>query len=124
MAINAKNYNPEIMANGLPGFLSGTSTVAGGSATINFPCGIATTGALTTGTAAATTFFLVNDHISTTSQVLATIIGGTNTGGLPAIGQCTIGVAGSATISIVNADSTPAGSAFNGTLKVAFIVLN
>lgn len=124
MAINAKNYNPEIMANGLPGFQGGTSTVASGSATINLPCGIITTGSLTTGTATAGTFFLVNDNISTTSQLLVSIVGGTNTGGLPAVGQCSIGVAGSATISIVNASSAPSGTAFNGTLKVAFIVLN
>lgn len=124
MAINLKNYDPAIMANGLPGYQSGTSTVASGSATINFPCGIATTGALTTGTATATTFDLVSDHIGSSSQVLATIVGGTNTGGLPTIGQCTVAASGSATISIVNADSRPAGTAFNGTLKVAFIVLN
>lgn len=103
---------------------SGTGTVASGSATINTQRGIITTGSLTTGTATATTFDLVNNKISSSSQILATIVGGTNTGGLPAIGQCTVAASGSATIQIVNASSAPGGTAFNGTLKIAFLVLN
>ena len=123
MALNEKNYNPGVMAGNLPGYQSGTGTVSSGTVTINQPCGIITTASLTTGTATATTFDFVNNRISSTSEVLVSIVGGTNTGGLPTMGQCTVG-SGSATVSIVNANCTNAGSALNGTLKVAFVVLN
>lgn len=103
---------------------SGTGTVASGSATINAQRGVVTTGALTTGTASTYTFDLVNNKIGSESQVITTLSNGTNTGGLPSPGIVTVGTSGSATVTIVNADSSPAGTAFNGTLKVNFIVLS
>lgn len=101
-----------------------TGTIVNGSATINAQRGMLTTASLTTGTAAATTFDLKSNKIGTSSQLQLTLFSGSNTGGLPVLGQAVIGVAGSATITVVNADSSPAGTALNGTLKIAFVVLN
>lgn len=103
---------------------SSTGTVASGSATINAQRGVVTTASLTTATAAAHSFDLVNNKIGSTSQVIVTVANGTNTGGLPTPGVLDVGATGSATVRIVNADSRPAGTAFNGTLKVNFIVLS
>ena len=103
---------------------SSTGTVTSGSALINAQRGVVTTASLTTATAAAHTFDLVNNKIGSASQVFVTITNGTNTGGLPTTGVVDVATTGSATIRIVNADSRPAGTAFNGTLKVNFIVLS
>jgi hypothetical protein len=124
MAIELKNYDPAMSNGALVFGTPSTGTVSAGSVTINALAGIITTASLTTGTATAATFDLVNNKISSTSHILATIVGGTNTGGLPTLGQSVVAASGSATISLINADSRPAGTALNGTLKVAFVVLS
>ena len=103
---------------------SSTATVVSGSATINAQRGVLTTSSLTTATAAAASFDLKNNKIGSDGQVMITVANGTNTGGLPTPGVVNVGATGSATIRIVNADSRPDGTAFNGTLKVNFIVLS
>ena len=102
---------------------TGVASVVSGSCTVNAVRGIITTSALTTGTAAATTFDLMNTKLTTSSQLIVTLAGGgTNTAGLPVVGQVTCAANGSATVQLVNADSRPAGAALNGTLKLFFVV--
>lgn len=102
---------------------SSTATIVSGSCTINAQRGIITTDTLSTGTASSTTFDLLNNKIKSNSQIIVTLGGGTNTTGLPVLGKLNTGAAGSCTITIVNADSRPAGAALDGNLKVNFIVL-
>ena len=122
MAIVLQNYEPAL-SNGATLFESGTAAIVSGSCTINTRQGIITTASLTTGTAAATTFDLINNKIGANSQIIVTIGNGTNTGGLPTAGFITTSVAGSCTIRVVNASSASDGTALNGTLKINFIVL-
>ena len=124
MALHEKNYDPAVAYGAINGSLASTGTVANGSTTINFPSGVITTGSLTTGTAATTSFDLVSTYISAGSVIVATLAGGTNTGGLAVLSGVNAAVTGSATITIVNADSRPAGTALNGTLKINFSVLS
>ena len=123
MTISLQNYDPAL-SSGAAIFDSGTASIVSGSCTINQRQGVITTASLTTGTASSVTFDLKNNKIGADSQIILTIGGGTNTAGLPALGELVTGAAGSCTIKVINADSSPAGTALNGTLEVNFIVLS
>lgn len=101
---------------------SGTKTAAatGGAATLNKPAGVVTSEALTTAAGAEYTLTLTNSAIAAASVVLVSFANGTNTQGTLALGRVTPG-AGSATIRIRNAH---ASEALNGTIKIAFAVIN
>jgi len=95
-----------------------TSTAA--ACTVNKQSGVITTEALTTAAASSYTMTLTNSLITASSIVQATVWNGTNSAGQPLVGRITPG-SGSATIQIFNAH---ASAAFNGTIKISFVVYN
>lgn len=101
---------------------TGTKTAAAtaGAATLSKPSGVITSEALTTAAAATYTLTLTNTEIAATSQVLVSVGNGTNSAGLPVLATVTPG-AGSAVIVVRNAH---AAAAFNGTIKITFVVLD
>lgn len=124
MAIRLRDYNPAMRQNAIVDFGDqGSGTVASGAVTINKQVGKATV-AVTAGTASSETFDLVNDLISTDSVILLALENDNITAGQPVLLEHNIGVAGSATIKIGNADSRDAGAALAGTAVVNFAVLS
>ena len=98
-----------------------TATATAGAATLNKQSGIITSESLTTAAGATYTLTLTNSLISATSLVMAHVTNGTNsTGKITGAARATPG-SGSATIVIYNEH---ASAAFNGTLKIHFVVLN
>ncbi len=97
----------------------GTATSTAGAATVNHQAGVITTEALTTAAAAAYAFTLTDSRILTTSVVVLTLMGGTNT--TRGLELRAIPAAGSAAISIFN--NNVAGTALNGTLIFGFEII-
>jgi hypothetical protein len=98
----------------------GTGTVSTGAVTINDQSGVITTGSLTTAAAATTAVTFNNSKIVSTSVILVSLMGGTNT--IPGVQlSCVYSSAGVATLNITN--NNVAGSALNGTLLIGFVVL-
>ena len=97
-----------------------TATSAAGAVTLNGQAGIITTEDLTTAAAAEYTLTVTNSSIKAGSLVLASTGLGTSTQGTPAIGGCTV-AAGSVVITVTNVH---ASEAFNGNIKISFVVLN
>jgi len=97
----------------------GTATSTAGAATINKQSGVITTEALTTAAAAAYAFTLTNSRIASTSIIVLTLMGGTNT--TRGIELRAIPGSGSATLSLYN--NNVAGTALNGTLIFGFEVI-
>ncbi len=97
-----------------------TASATAGAATLNKPSGVITSEALTTAAAATYTLTLTNSEIAATSQVLVTVGNGTNSAGLPVLATVTP-ASGSVVIVVRNAH---AADALNGTIKVAFVVLD
>jgi len=96
----------------------GTGTEASNAVTISHQSGVITTSALTTAAGSTYTITLTNTKIATSSVVLVSLMGGSNT---------TLGVqlsatagSGSSTITIANINAT---DALNGTLIIGFTVL-
>jgi hypothetical protein len=99
----------------------GTATAASGAATLNKATGVITSESLTTADADTPyTLTLTNSKIKATSVVLASVGLGSATTGTPQIVSVTP-AAGSVVILVWNVS---ASAAFNGTIKVAFTVLN
>lgn len=98
----------------------GTGTCSSSAVTINDLFGLITTESLTTAQNAIETITLTNDKITASDLVFVTVADGTNTQGTPMLGEVTPG-AGSCTIKIINKHAT--SQAFNGTLKVGFMVV-
>ena len=98
---------------------SGTAVSTAGAATTSAQTGVITTEVLATAAAGSYTFVLTNPLIQLNS-ILNTVVGkGTaTTGGLVAV--TTTCAAGSATIVFLN----PIAAALNGTVKIAYSVLN
>ena len=103
---------------------SNSATSVSGSAIINAQRGRLTLQALSAATASSETVDLINNKILASSQIIMTLDDQDVSAGLPVLGSYLIGVAGSATIRIVNADSTPAGAALAGTVVVNFLILS
>lgn len=105
----------------VPGLSSSSSTATGAAAaeTCNAQSGIITTEALSTASGAVSTRTLTNSYIGADSIVLVGIVGGTNTTFLAVTAVVSAVAAGSATVKIANLS----GSALNGTVKYAFLVI-
>lgn len=97
-----------------------TGTAAAGAVTTNARCGLITSEALTTAAGAAYTLTITNDQVHANAVVLVTIEQGTNTGGTPTLGLVTP-AAGSVVIIVRNTHAT---TAFNGTIKARFHIVN
>lgn len=96
-----------------------TASATAGAATLNTPSGVVTSESVSTAASGTYTLTLTNSCIAATDIILASVGNGTNTTGTPSVGPVTP-AAGSATIVISN-DSTAA--AFNGTLKISFVIV-
>lgn len=99
---------------------AGTASATTGAATLSKQAGVITSESLTTAAGADYTLTLTNTLVAATSIVLATVHNGTNSQGVPVLRTVTPG-AGSVVIIVRN---THASQALNGTLKIAFLVLN
>lgn len=97
-----------------------TASATAGAATLNQPSGVVTSESVTTAAAATYTLTLTNSKIAATDIVLASVGNGTNSAGTPEICSATP-ANGSVVIVIRNAH---ASAAFNGTLKISFVVVN
>ena len=95
----------------------GTGTESAGAVTISHQTGVITSTSLTTAAGSTHTITLTNTLIATTSVVLVSLMGGSNT---------TIGVQLSATAangsSVITVSNNNASSALNGTLIIGFAV--
>lgn len=96
-----------------------TATATAGAATLNKDAGVVTSETLTTAAAALYTLTITNSSIAATDQVFASVALGTSTQGVPMVTTVAPG-SGSVVIKILNNHAT---DAFNGTIKVAFVVL-
>lgn len=99
---------------------TGTKTAAatGGAATLSKGAGVITSEGLTTAAGAAYTLTLTNTTIAAADQVMASVQNGTNSQGIPIVSTVTP-AAGSVVIVVENNDLA---AAFNGTIKVSFVV--
>ena len=97
----------------------GVATSTAGAATINHQSGIVTTEALTTAAASAYAFTYTDSRILSTSNVIVSLLGGTNT--TRGIEVRSVVSAGSAAISFFN--NNVAGTALNGTLIFGVLVI-
>jgi hypothetical protein len=98
---------------------SGTVTETGGAATLNKMAGVVTSEALTTAAAASYTLTLTNTVVAATDLVFVSVQNGTNTQGIPLVSTVTPG-SESVVIVINNQHAT---DAFNGTIKISFLVV-
>lgn len=96
-----------------------TATATAGAATLSKNAGVVTTEALSTAAAAVYTLTVTNTAVAAADQVYVSINNGTNSTGSPQVQTVAPG-AGSVVIAIRNAH---ASAAFNGTLKVSFLVV-
>lgn len=96
-----------------------TATATAGAATLNKDAGVITSEGLTTAAAATYTLTITNSSIAAADQVFASVQNGTNSQGTPVITTVTPG-SGSVAIIVKNDHAT---DAFNGTIKIAFMVL-
>ena len=97
----------------------GTGTESSHAVTINHQSGVITTTSLTTAAGATETITLTNSAITTSSVVLVSVMGGTNSGTNALYLQATAG-SGTSTIKLTNGD---ASAALNGTVIIGFLVV-
>ncbi len=97
-----------------------TATATAGAATLNKSSGVVTTESLTTAQDALYTLTLTNSEVAAASVVVASLANGTNTQGSPMIEKITP-AAGSVVITVRNRHAS--AEALNGTLKIAFAVI-
>jgi hypothetical protein len=104
------------------GLRLGTGTKAAaatsGAATLSKPSGVITSEALTTAAAGTYVLTLTNTLVAATDIVLASVSMGTSTTGLPDITSVKL-AAGSVVITVQNAGV----AVFNGTLRIAFVLV-
>lgn len=96
-----------------------TASATAGAATLSRYAGVITTESITTAAGSNYTLTLTNTVIAAADQVYASVAFGTNTQGTPYVSTITP-AAGSVVIVIKNDHAT---LAFNGTLKVSFLVV-
>jgi hypothetical protein len=95
-------------------------TGSGATPTINTQSGVVTTAALTTAaTTSATATTITNSEVSSTSVILVSLMGGTNT--IPGVSISAVPTTNTITVTVTN--NNVAGSALNGTLIIGFAVL-
>lgn len=95
----------------------GTGTEVSNAVTISHQSGVITSVSLTTAAQATHIITLTNTFIATSSVVLTSLMGGTNT--TPGVQLSATALAGSSVITITNTHAT---AAFNGTLFIGFTV--
>jgi hypothetical protein len=101
-------------------FSAAQVTGAAGASTVNQDAGIVTTESISTVAGATYTETIACNAVTAFSLVFVSIANGSNSAGDPSLGTVTPG-AGKVTITIVNRHSS---NAFNGSLKITFLVLN
>lgn len=105
---------------GVPVMQNLTATGSSNASTLNNAgAGVITTESLTTAAGATFTETITDNMIAATDIVLASVGNGTNAAGSPAITTVTPG-SGSVVIIVQNIH---ASAAFNGTLKISFLVI-
>jgi len=99
-----------------------TATATAGAATLNGHSGIVTSESLVTAAGADYTLTLTNSEIKNgaTTICLPWVQNGSNSGGSPSLGRVQSTAAGAITIVVHNSGA----SAFNGTIKVGFVLLS
>lgn len=97
-----------------------TGTSSSGAVTVNDYFCLVTTEALTTAQNAKFTLTVTNNKIAVGDLVFASVGNGTNTQGTPMLETVTV-AASTATIIVVNKHAS--AEAFNGTLKIAVMVI-
>jgi acyl-CoA synthetase (AMP-forming)/AMP-acid ligase II len=95
-------------------------TAASSAVTINDYSGVITTEDLTTAQNAVATVTMTNSKIAVGDVVLVTLGNGTNTQGTPMLTTVTV-TANTAVIKFANKHAT--SEAFNGTLRIGFVVV-
>lgn len=95
-----------------------TGTSAAGAITLNAQSGTITTESVSTAAAAIYTLTVTNNKVAANDIVMVSVANGTNSAGDPTVLRITP-AAGSVVITIKNTHAT---NAFNGTLKIAFMV--
>jgi hypothetical protein len=98
-----------------------TGTASSGAVTTTGKIGQITTESLTTANNAAYTLTMTNADIDADDLIMVTVGFGTATTGAPVVGSVTAAASG-CVIVIHNKDSTGSG-AFNGTLKINYLVI-
>jgi hypothetical protein len=96
-----------------------TATATAGAATLAKNAGVVTTESVSTAAGANYALTLTNTTIAAADQVYVSVANGTNSGG-QAVVSTVAPAAGSVVITIRNVHAT---TAFNGTLKVSFLVV-
>jgi len=109
-------FRPEYLALGTG---AKTATATAGAATLSESAGKVTSEALTTAAAATYTLTITNTRVEAGDQAFASVANGTNSAGAPVVQTVT---PGNGTLVIVVRNSH-ASAAFNGTLRVSFLVL-
>jgi hypothetical protein len=109
------------LSNAIKDTATATGSATAGSVTLNKRSGIITTTSSTNAVQTAYALTISNSTVKNgaNSVVLAWVLNGTNSGGAPTIGTIT-GSSGQLIINVVNGGT----SAFNGTLKVGFLILD
>lgn len=101
-------------------FTKANATAVAGLATAHGEAGTITTEALSTAFGTTYTLTLRNSAILPGAQVLVSIANGTNSQGQPSL-DTVAAAEGVATIVVRNRDGA---AAFNGTLKISYLVIN
>lgn len=95
-------------------------TGSGATPTVNTQSGVVTTASLSTSAASsATATTITNSEVSSTSVILVSLMGGTNT--IPGVSISAVPTTNTITVTVTN--NNVAGSALNGTLIIGFVVL-
>jgi hypothetical protein len=98
----------------------GTATATSNAATLNAQLGVITSESLTTAQDATYTCTVTNSLVGTGSVVLVSIANGSNNQGTTVVTKVTPG-AGSFVVIVANKHAS--AQAFNGTIKISFLVL-
>jgi hypothetical protein len=114
-----KNTSNQMAAGGEILLDKGTGTVSTGAVTINKQSGVIT-GTFTTAAAGTTSVTFNNSEITSTSVILVSLMGGSNT--IPGV-QLSCAYASSGVATLVVTNNNVAGSALSGTLIIGFVVL-
>lgn len=115
----AEHQKDAVVVGALEANMPSSATATAGAATLNQAQGIVTTESLTTAAGATYTLTLTNSTIGASDIVFVSVWNGTSTTGTPA--ETTVKpAAGSVVIVIQNIHAT---AAFNGTLKVGYMVV-
>jgi hypothetical protein len=96
------------------------ATAASGAATLNEGFGVVTSESLTTAAGALYTLTLTDAAITANSIVMASVQLGTSTTGVPQV----VSVAPATGSVVIIVKNIHASAAFNGTIKVSFVVFN